>query len=585
VTSIATKQTDLRQIYGALQRFVPSNRWRIAVLGALSFAVGILEAAVLSIITSVTVAATSVGEGDSSTFGPDLGLRISLVLAGVLLVVGLALGLLSARLGSQIVSSSARAARQELLLAFQASSYERKAAWRIAALQEALTTHVDRFTGGFIAFLGVLTGAISLLSFAVIAVAINAKAVAALVIVGAFVIIIQVPISRLTRRASRKFAVLRRRYAEGATQSVLVSREMAVFGVTEEAGRGLLDIDLEVADQHRRTRFLNSITPRLFQFAALTFALIAVALVVDSDVTDFAGFGAVALILLRSLTYGQQLLGGLQSVSEHRPFVDQLIDMIESFHLERRVVGTVPVGPIAHISFQRVGFSYGSSPMVLRDVDLEINAGETIGIIGPSGAGKTTLVNLLLRLYRPTEGKILVNGIPIEGVDDTEWHRRIAVVPQEARLVSGTIRENIAFYRPLSNADIERAASEAHIATFVSTLEQGFDTPVGELGQNLSGGQRQRVCIARALAGRPDLLVLDEPTSALDGDSESAVQRALGELHGKVTLAIVAHRLSTLAKCDRIIVVDSGQIVADGTPLELKERSPYYREALAYAGM
>ena len=175
--------------------------------------------------------------------------------------------------------------------------------------------------------------------------------------------------------------------------------------------------------------------------------------------------------------------------------------------------------------------------------------------------------------------------MPLSKVDDQEWHRNTAIVPQEPRLLAGTIGDNIQFLRDFTPDALHRAADEAHIGSFVRTLQHGFASPVGELGQGLSGGQRQRICIARALAGGPQLLVLDEPTRALDGESESAVQATLTALSGRVTMLLVAHRLSTLSICDRIMVVDKGQITALGTPAELRDSSPYYREAMTHAGL
>ena len=158
-----------------------------------------------------------------------------------------------------------------------------------------------------------------------------------------------------------------------------------------------------------------------------------------------------------------------------------------------------------------------------------------------------------------------------------------AIVPQEPRLLHGTIAENIRFFRDLSDEAIEAAAEGANIASFIRSLPHGFDSAVGELGQNLSGGQRQRICIARALAGNPQLLVLDEPTSALDGESEAAIQATLSDLKGQVTMFIVAHRLSTLSICDRIMVVEGGRIADLAQPTELLERSTYFSEATQQA--
>ena len=437
----------------------------------------------------------------------------------------------------------------------------------------------------FTSLIAMLTSALNLASFAVIALIINVRAVGALVVVGGLVLAVQRPVTRRTKRASRALVAQREAYAQGATESVLLARELAVFGTSRAASDQLMELDQKVATQFERTRMLSTLTPRLYQVSAFSLIIAVLAVLSSAEISDLAGVAAVALILLRSLTYGQLLLTSAQSVAEFRPYLDSLTKLIDSYQAAPRHRGTTPVGELETIEFKGTNFAYEATTPVLRDVDLAIRSGETIGIVGPSGAGKTTLVNLLLRLYEPTCGSILVNGVDITAVDDVEWHRRTAIVPQEPRLVHGTIRENIRFLRDIDHAAVERAANEANIGPFIAGLAEGFDAPVGELGGGLSGGQRQRICIARALAGNPDLLVLDEPTSALDGESEAAVQHTLEALKGRVTMVIVAHRLSTLAICDRIVVVNDGTIAAVGSPAELRDSSPYYREALGHAGL
>ncbi|HEX2578721.1 MAG TPA: ABC transporter ATP-binding protein [Aquihabitans sp.] len=579
-----TTTGDVRHAVDVLRRFDRHAALSLATIGGLSFLGGVAEAGVLAMVTSVAVATT--GDGSAQDLlGLDLSVGVRLWAALGLLAVNAVIGVLLAHVSSTVAARSSENARRQLLQAFHHASYERKAGERLGTLQEALTTYVDRFTSGFLALLGVVSALLSLVSFAVAAVVINVTASLALLVVGALVIGVQRPANRRTKGASAALTSQRAVYTQGATESVLLARELAVFGVSGRASDRLLEMDHEVAAQFRRTKFLAGVTPRVYQTTAFLLAIGGLALVSRSEVRDLAGVAAVALILLRSLSYGQALLTTTQQVAEYRPYLDNLVERLESYRSRPRERGTEAVGPLQEICLQGVGFSYAGGPPVVDGLDLTIHAGETIGVVGPSGAGKTTLVNLVLRLYEPTEGQILVNGVPLGRVEDDEWHRRTAIVPQEPRLLHGTVADNIRFLRDLDDEAIEQAARQAHVADFVGLLPQGYDAPVGELGQGLSGGERQRVCIARALAGRPDLLVLDEPTSALDGGAEATVQRTLQGLKGSVTMVIVAHRLSTLAICDRIVVVDGGRVAAVGTPEDLRRDSAYYRDALEHAGL
>jgi ATP-binding cassette, subfamily B, bacterial len=203
-------------------------------------------------------------------------------------------------------------------------------------------------------------------------------------------------------------------------------------------------------------------------------------------------------------------------------------------------------------------------------------------MVGPSGAGKSTLLQLLLGLREPDAGAVLVNGQPMTSFTRADRARRIAFVPQEPILITGSIAENIRFFRDwVTDADIDRAAQESVLSGLIADRPDGLGTSVGEGGMLLSAGQRQRICIARALAGGPDLLVLDEPTSALDPISEAAIQQTIDALRGRCAVAVVAHRLNTLNACDRVVVLHNGEVRATGSPAELRESSPYFREAAA----
>ncbi|PTV95834.1 ATP-binding cassette subfamily B protein [Rhodobacter aestuarii] len=220
------------------------------------------------------------------------------------------------------------------------------------------------------------------------------------------------------------------------------------------------------------------------------------------------------------------------------------------------------------ITFDDVTFHYPSRPEMsaLNTVNLSIEPGETVALVGPSGAGKTTIIQMILRFYDPETGRILIDGQDLRSLKRADFRRAIALVPQDPVIFATTARENIRFGRPeATDAEVEEAARAAHAHDFLSALPQGFDTYVGERGVMLSGGQKQRIAIARAILRDAPILLLDEATSALDAASERAVQAAFDEMRADRTTLIVAHRLATVKKADRIVVFDQGEIIAQGT--------------------
>ena len=282
-------------------------------------------------------------------------------------------------------------------------------------------------------------------------------------------------------------------------------------------------------------------------------------------------FGPAQLLASANLQL-QKALAALQRVSALFKIVP-----------EQNIDTGIRVGRLAgEIEFKNVSFSYDSREMVLEDVSFHIEPGDKVAIVGPSGVGKTTLLSLILRFYGPTKGEIYFDGRPASEYEVGSLRRRIGYVSQSPVLMSGTVMENFRCGNPeVTKEQVVKAAEAAGIHGFISSLPAGYETEIGERGINLSEGQKQRISLARALVREPDILVLDEPTAALDSLTEKSILLSLSSLINKKTVFMVANRLSTANKSDRILLLDENHLIASGTHAELIDTSDYYRSVAA----
>lgn len=570
----------------SLDALIGNKRSRLGVLSLVSFASGLSEAMFLVLMSRAAFSITSDSDQISLLAGWTVSLNQLVVLCLILVALRCTLAVWTASMTAVLVTDVVATTRRELATAFLFASWPVQQSDRTGRLQELLTT----FTSEGSALLNSVTTAISS-SFSLVALLIIAIAVdplgAIAVIVGATLLGLALrPLRSAVRRRGEESARTGMRFASSLNEVSQLGQEVHIFRIQDQVQRLLYELVDDTAVAKRRLLFARAMVVPIYSTMAYLALVGAIALVAISDTSNIASLGAVMIVMLRSLSYGQAIQNSYAAMSGSLPFVEQLRSELGRYESGRRHDGGRPVGRIGKLELENVEFAYDESGPVLKDFTLSIDDGEVVGIVGPSGCGKSTLVQLLLGLREPDSGSILADGRPISEMSRNEWARRITFVPQAAHLVAGTVADNIRLLRSdVTQEDIERAAALAHLSEDVEQFEERYDREVGEQGGHLSGGQQQRLCIARALVEQPDVLILDEPTSALDVRSEHLIRQTLTELREHMTIIIVAHRLSTLDICDRIMVIQNGELQGFDTPAQLGKDNAFYSEALTLSGL
>jgi ATP-binding cassette subfamily B protein len=420
---------------------------------------------------------------------------------------------------------------------------------------------------------------------AIVMMVITSAKLSGLVIAAIPIIIIPlVAFGRSVRRRSRKAQDTLANATAFASESIISVRTLQAF-TNENMANARFGASVEDAFLAARSSVKARAVLTAFAIFMIFSSVVAVLWFGSRDVLSGAMTpGTLGQFLLYSV-FAAGALGALSEVwgelSQASGAAERLMEILneEPAIAAPANPAALPQPPIGSVRFDKVQFNYPARPdaPALKGLDFSVEPGETVAIVGPSGAGKSTVFSLLLRYYDPVSGSIKVDGVDLRDVDPADLRSRLAIVPQDTTIFAATARENIGFGRPgASNAEIEAAAKAALAHDFILALDHGYDTQVGERGVTLSGGQRQRIAIARAILRDAPILLLDEATSALDAESEMLVQKALDHLMQRRTTLVIAHRLATVLKADRILVMEDGRIVEEGTHQTLVKQKGIY---------
>ncbi len=411
----------------------------------------------------------------------------------------------------------------------------------------------------------------SLIIFLLVAINISWFITLITLILGGLIFMVFKPFLYKIRTLSRENERINRQTAHHINENILGMKTIKVMSASSK----IIDKAKEYFKMLReliiKTNFLSIATGALIQPIGLIFVFIVFAISYKTSAFNFAALAAIIYLIQRIFAYTQQLQANLYSMTISASYVDKMLEYRDEVIKNKEIDnGTGSFRFNNCLELKDVSFSYDNTKQILNNVSFIIKKGDMVGLIGPSGAGKTTIVDIILRLFNPIKGEILLDGENINKIDVNEWRKNIGYVSQDIFLKNDTIANNIKFYNDLiTDEEMEAAAKMANIYDFIQDCPNKFETIIGERGLLLSAGQRQRIVIARILTRKPKFLILDEATSALDNESEMQIQQVIENLKNKITVLLIAHRLSTVMNCAKLLILQNGEIKEQGSPQEL----------------
>ena len=567
--------------WNAVVRLTSGVRPHVALLTAAGFTSGLIEAGFLVAVARIGLAISDGDQGVSLTRGIEVPISTAIAAVAVLLVVRLVISLSAVRVQLGLKYRVVTRLRMRLAHAFLRSSWSMQDRQPVGTLQQLVVTFPNQGADLIGTLVAATAAGLTLVAMVIVSMVVDP--IATLVVVVALAVLSSIlrPIRSRVQQRSRREVEQQMAFSHGVAQVAALGLEIQSFGVRDGAERQLDRLITADAAAQRHTALVANLVSPIYTTLSYGALLLALIVVVALGAGQLVSLGPVLLVMLRSLGYVQLAQQGSVSLAQVVPFLDRIDTTTEEFETHPAPIGEVVIDAITSLTFHNVTYGYRPDRPVLEDIGFELVRGEVIGILGPSGSGKSTLVQLLLGVRQPDRGVVRVNGIDLTTIDRDCWTTRTAFVPQEAAVIEGTVADNIRFYRDsISDEALLTAAREAGLEHEIVSLPNGMQTDLGAGTRRLSGGQQQRLAIARALAGDPELIVLDEPTSALDIEAESVINETLAGRRGRTTIVIIAHRLSTLTSCDKLMVIDQGRLAAFAPAHDLERNEVFYRETL-----
>lgn len=408
----------------------------------------------------------------------------------------------------------------------------------------------------------------SFLMYAIIAFNISVSITIITAISGALLVLVFKPIFYKTRRVAKELADTEKLVTHHISESILGAKTIKAFATENQVIKKGDEYFNKLKKARIKTALYIYSVSAVFEPMAFIFVAVVFFFYFKSPNFNIVAFGAIAYLIQKMFAFVQSTQSSIHRINEAVPFLQTVLSFRSSALADKEEsMGALSFEFKREIRFRDINFAYNDRMPVLNNVTFAIEKGEMVGLIGASGAGKTTIADMLLRLFQPRSGEILMDDKNISEFNVRNWRKKIGYVSQDVFLLNDSINNNIKFYDDsITENDIIKAAKAAHIYDFIEKLPQGFETNMGERGLKLSGGQKQRIALARVIARQPEILILDEATSSLDTKSELAIQKAIENLKGKITVLAIAHRLSTVIKSDKLLVMDEGKIIEEGPP-------------------
>jgi len=561
-------------------RLLVGHRHYAALQTTLSLLEGFLEAAILTLFARLAL--LTVEPGKSLVYVPGIGSRPASLALGVLvalITIRFLVSVTAVWCSNRLQFRLTRTFRRDAIKIYAEASWTDQNRLDEGALQQLVVTLPNGLGGqlsGLISYLGSFCIMLAMLVYAFLT---DARLTLLLVLIIGLSTFAFKPLRGLIRSRSKKALSEQQLLSLSATELSGLKFEIQAFGIGKRMIDPLLQtVDREAALQESAGRLRGSIVPT---FTSILYLAVTLGLVIlsGSNPENFERTGPILLVVLRSLSYGvalQQAATGIATITPYLDVFDRAFKDLKSAPIEW---GSGEFGGYKTLEFRRVSYEYpGSHKAALQNVDISFQTGGKVGIVGPSGGGKSTLVRLALGVIEPTSGQVLINGKSIRDFDRADVARRVAVVPQAATMMRGSIAFNLALFRDnISEKDMWDALRVADLEDEIRQMPEGLQTILGAGHRQLSGGQQQRLAIARALAGKPELVVMDEPTSSVDAVSEVSISKAIDNLPAGVTVLIVSHRMRILEGCDQLIVIEDGRISASGAPDVILSESEYAR--------